>query len=102
MIVYRQRPLKYWKWAIEGEKGKIPDFVIYDKKRETRTPINVVYAMSLVKYLPTYFNVIRIIKDKAWRAKIRGFKERFKKMRIHQREKRVQQKIAAKARKVKK
>lgn len=67
--IYLSRDLKFYKWSVVGEKNKIPDLVLYDKRRHVIFQINKVYVMSLHKFIPNYLDKIRIIQVKRLKSK---------------------------------
>lgn len=72
---YLSRNLKFYKWSVTGEPGKLPDLVLYNKKSGVVFPIPKVYAMSLHKFIPNYLDKIRILQTKRLRKQLAKAKE---------------------------
>jgi len=91
----RELTVSGYRWEMRGKKL----YLIYTKKDIT-IPLTKVAAMSLAKFLPNYFDKMRIEESRQLRAQIRKIREKDKAKREAERAKRRQlQLISAKANK---
>ena|SRR3989304_8207061 len=95
-IIKRELRGSGYRWEMRGNK-----LAVIDTKRNIEIVLTKVGAMSLIKFLPNYFDKMRIEDNKTLRLQMAKMRSTAKAKREEQRMKKQQQQLFAKARKIK-
>lgn len=95
-IIKRELRGSGYRWEMRGNK-----LAVIDTKHNIEIVLTKVGAMSLIKFLPNYFDKMRIEDNKTLRSQMANMREKAKAKREMAKAKKQQQQLFAKARKVK-
>lgn len=95
-LIKRELKASGYRWEMRGNK-----LAIMDTKNNVEIVLTKVGAMSLDKFLPNYFDKMRIEDNKSLRLQMANIRAKAKAKREADKAKKQQQQLFAKARKIK-